>query len=256
MNQILYKGEIFGGVGEDVTNKHHTITLGGQEIETIGGENAEVFNNYKGYYMNIAEGDNSTVIGVLNRELNYIEENGQYIRPTLGSITTENNFVTGNGNLILTGSENFITGHYHEVSNSNYSIVAGFKNTVSNNANTGSVYGGAFVFGGWNYVNNADGTIISGAYHTVEGRCNLICGHENTGLSLSTSIIGGDNNNIKGDCALVCGRFNRIDQGKQSLIIGSNILSSAGTTSICPRIKTSNSTPSQLRRKTTGEAVL
>ena len=172
--------------------------------------------------MNIAEGDNSTVIGVLNRELNYIEENGQYIRPTLGSITTENNFVTGNGNLILTGSENFITGHYHEVSNSNYSIVAGFKNIVSNNANTGSVYGGAFVFGGWNYVNNADGTIISGAYHTVEGRCNLICGHENTGLSLSTSIIGGDNNNIKGDCALVCGRFNRIDQGKQSLIIGSN----------------------------------
>ena len=64
MNQILYKGKVYGGVGEDVTGKTYGNTTISSVTSFTGGTNSEIFNNYNGENkINIAEGNSSTIIG-------------------------------------------------------------------------------------------------------------------------------------------------------------------------------------------------
>ena len=205
MNQILYKGYTFGGVGEDVTNKQHTITLDEQELETVGGENSEVFNNYKGYSINIAEGQNSTVVGGENRELKYIKRDGQYIRST-GA--TENNFISGARNLILTGYYCFLSGNYNTIQSGLATGIIGQGNKAINS-------GESFVCGRTNILedNIAGGLLVGGAANHVENSYQgIVCGQSNTVTGGQSPVVFGQSNIVNGiySGGMVMGRSNKV----------------------------------------------
>ena len=196
MNQILYKGYTFGGVGEDVTNKQHTITLDGQELETIGGENSEVFNNYKDQDINIAEGNNSTVIGRDNKELKYIKQNGQYVRSEQNLYS---NFISGSRNLLLGGHYNTILG------DSNSSTGGGWGNLIAGASQHLDSYAECCtMLGEGNRIEVVETThpyylpqhsLISGKYNTGENPYQVhIFGFRNKSTNDSFSFIAGVDN--------------------------------------------------------------
>ena len=214
MNQILYKGEIFGGVGEDVTNKEHTITLDEQTLETIGGENSEIFNSYKDknyLYRNICEGDYSTVIGVNNKVLKYVEENNEWIRPTgFGNdISSHYNFIGGESNLITgTIGDSIVFGGYNKVK------IGGYYNAIfgsSHEIDTNSTYG-VFVAGQSNK--------ILGPGHD---HCSAVFGSSNTlkNNSAGSLLVGGNSNTIQSSYqGIVCGAGNQVNEAQSPAVFG------------------------------------
>lgn len=195
MNQIYYKGEIFGGVGEDVTNKKHTITLDNQELETIGGENSEIFNSYKdanNYYKNICESDFSTVIGQNNKILKYEKENDTWIKPA-GGLSSQYNFVGGQNNLV-TGS---VT----------HGIIYGMYNKVQNTTNSCAIA----IFGGHHDIQS------SGQYFFVGGSANKIKGSD-----YCSAVFGASNslNNNNAGCLLVAGNGNIVEDSYMGIVVG------------------------------------
>lgn len=164
MNQIYYKGEIFGGVGEDVTNKqysevtiHNPITNEVETFNPIGGQNAEIFNSYSGNGRNIAATPNSQIKGYNNKDLT---RSGQgSFNDIQGSGNTDINSVhlQGNGiNNFIDGSTfiNF-NGNNHKIKNVVFINVNGSGNIIKdsnhidnngennniNNISSGLIYG-------------------------------------------------------------------------------------------------------------------
>ena len=218
MNQILYKGEIFGGVGEDVTNKHHTITLDGQEIETIGGENSEIFNNYKVPGLNIAEGDNSFVIGYNNIEAEIKQENNSWVRDSDSIL--KNNFIGGGDNIIGSNSrDNFVYG--------NKNIVIGITNV--------QVASGNIINGRYNKVIGAEFSLFIGQRNKNTASCieSLIFGNSNNINTINHSLLGGDNNQVGTiQQSIIVGAHNEIQSVQSSIINGDYNIVSNCTSSI------------------------
>ena len=241
MNQILYKGEIFGGVGEDVTNKHHTITLDGQELETIGGENSEIFNNYKSPGLNIAEGNNSFVIGYNNIEAEIKQENNSWIKDS-DSILKNNfiggennivgsnsgdNFVYGIGNIVIgitnvqVASGNIINGRYNKVIGAEFSLFIGQrnKNTAScieslvfGNSNNIDTINHSLLGGDNNQIGNISQGIIIGVNNKIgSAYASIVSGADNIMSNFSHSIICGSDNHLSGTYSLLIGRSNNIN---------------------------------------------
>ena len=130
MNQILYKGEVFGGVGEDVTNKkyeeiiiHNPITDMDETFKPIGGQNAEIFNSYKDITdtsteRNIAACAFSQVNGESNKDL------------TRGAVGAYNN-ISGNLNISIDTTFLQENGNSNFVDNSRFAIVNGYNNHIN-----------------------------------------------------------------------------------------------------------------------------
>ena len=133
MNQILYKGQVYGGVGEDVTGKTYEKTLNSITSFT-GGTNSEIFNNYKGNNINIAEGDNSTVIGLNNIEAKITQDsNSNWGVDDSNNLILKNNFIGGENNIIGSNSKNnIIYGNgLQTTDNNNILIIGQFNKNVA-----------------------------------------------------------------------------------------------------------------------------
>lgn len=189
MNQILYKGEIFGGVGEDVTSKSYgniTITNPFTSQEQVfnnvtGGENSEIFNNYSGNNKNVAMGINSTIIGTSNKELKI--NDSQYTESFTGF-----NLISGAGNTLINGTYNFITGPSNWINNTNMSLILGAHN----------------------YIKQIERSLIAGIYNTVQNSSICILGCNNEAI----------NSTVDNGTATVIGNYNFITG--TSFIIGNN----------------------------------
>lgn len=250
MNQILYKGYTFGGVGEDVTNKQHTITLNEQELETVGGENSEVFNNYKGQNINIAEGENSTVIGSNNKELRYVLDGDQYVRPGFFSTKPEYNFINGWSNQILCGGYQSVLGKQnivqggdsHLVTGSGNKITGGSWSIISGSSNQINHATGCAIFGETNQTSATDwnipwDTMIVGKGNQIRGTGrSAIIGHENISDTDDFSLIVGTNNHTTnnhngeyGAGTYVFGGYNNVAWANGCIVVGyNNTVSSCG----------------------------
>ena len=171
MNQIYYKGEIFGGVGEDVTNKqysevtiHNPITNEDETFNPIGGQNAEIFNSYSENGRNIAATPNSQIKGWGNKDLT---RNGQ---GSFNDIQGSNNIDINSAYLQGNGSRNFIdgstfinfNGDNNKIKNVVYNNVNGSRNIIKdsnhidNNGDDNNInnISGSLIYGNQNKVNN------------------------------------------------------------------------------------------------------
>lgn len=285
MNQILYKGYTFGGVGEDVTNKqygevtiHNPITDEDETYNPIGGENSEIFNTYKGSSRNIASSGYTTVIGVGNKDLgqgtgeNFISGCYNINLGRMNNISGYSNFVDGPYNLI-TGADNKIEGDSFLVSgNENKAIKStnglGVANGIIGERNTiiGD-YSGCFIAGSKNTIDTSSIGGGNRGHMTVTGLSNylkdsdesLVTGSNNNVISSEYSLVAGYRNSITG-CPYVfcCGHDNIISEGTSFLIGGSSFEIEHLTNSIlCGRtsqfnivhnsiINTENSSASQI----------
>ena len=248
MNQILYKGEVYGGVGEDVTNKQYSeITIhnpmsGSDETYTpIGGENSEIFNCYKdkqtqigeeSIKRNISTGKYSTISGKSNRELteeNKESKNNFITGYNNTAINNQNNFIGGKGNFIKDSSESLIYGDQNHLSscgmsnfilgisnnsqgNSQGNIIIGSYNISQNNTSNNVILGSDN-----NITNGGSYLLVSGASNQINTSCDgsFVCGSANKILQHSTSssklIVGGQDNIIKGAYSgIVCGMSNQV----------------------------------------------
>ena len=144
MNQILYKGEIFGGVGEDVTNRYdntkiiyNPVSGNNETINLNNGDNSEIFNSYSGEDQNMACGDYSTAIGKknlsINGSYNFI---GGYSNTSLFNnnslIIGCNNFIkTNSSSTIMCIGNNLIYNRTEDTNN--YRLLLGVYNKIPNN---------------------------------------------------------------------------------------------------------------------------
>ena len=134
MNQILYKGNVYGGVGEDVTNRPGSSYIGNVLFNFTGGENSERFNSYRGSGLNIAEGKSSTIIGFNNIEAKVTKDNnGNWVKDNSNDLILKNNFIGGENNIIGSNSENnLIFGNgLQTTDNSNTLIIGQFNKNVA-----------------------------------------------------------------------------------------------------------------------------
>ena len=239
MNQILYKGEIFGGVGEDVTNKqyddvtiHNPITDQDETYTPIGGENAEIFNCYKDEIKsqierakrNIATTPYTTVIGNKNKDLPH--ENPAMKDEGCNFICGYNNINIGEFNFI-TGENNFSKGYRNAVFGSDNATV-GYENVLFGSLN--KIYKTDMevfrnMVNGINikvtgYQNLANGGIhnIHGIYMFVTGQGNIV------DYAAYSSILGegnqmtGQNGTYNGSC--IIGSNNKMQGGSATIILG------------------------------------
>lgn len=214
MNQILYKGYTFGGVGEDVTNKqyddviiHNPITDQDETYTPVGGENAEIFNSYKDkngqlssedIKRNIATGKYSTISGENNKELTEQGEKSQY------------NTIVGKDNVNINGKGNFIGGISNFVQNGGYCLIYGARNYLigdyngiigNNNKIIGSNSYGGFITGQNNILENSGESFVCGYTNTLENNSAgglLVGGTTNTITNSYQGIICGQNNKVYG----------------------------------------------------------
>ena len=252
MNQILYKGYTFGGVGEDVTNKqydnvtiHNLITDQDETYSPVGGENAEIFNCYKGSNRNIASTPYTTIIGLGNKDFlkqdfpageNFI---GGCYNINLGqwnNILGRANFVQGSSNTVF-GESNEVNGHALFISGTANKAI-GTDDSVLMLHDSGIIgklnelYGdsdGSFIVGYGNKINvrssagNRTHTFVSGNYNnTTSCSESLICGDHNNASDCEFSLIFGINNNfLNGDACFLGGRDNLIrTSGDNSIFMG------------------------------------
>lgn len=241
MNQILYKGEIFGGVGEDVTNKQYNKTIGSITTFT-GGTNSEIFNNYKNAGLNIAEGDSSIVIGYNNIEAKIKQENDNWVRDS-DNFILKNNFIGGGNNIVGSNSRdnfvygdenivigitnvqvargNIINGRYNKVIGAEFSLFIGQrnKNTAScieslvfGNSNNINVINHSLLGGDSNQIGTIHQSIIVGAHNEIQTvQSSIINGDSNIVSNCTSSIINGLNNHLSGSYNLAIGRSNNIN---------------------------------------------
>ena len=213
MNQILYKGYTFGGVGEDVTNKQYgTITIHNpatDQDETytpVGGENAEIFNSYKGEDRNIASTHYTIVTGFSNKDLPSTNISESYGFNTIGGSYNinkgYNNTLFGKNNF-SEGTNNFIAGYSNLITDTIYGVIilgnnnsstSDYHTLITGYNNTTSQSGYSFVFGGGNTFTDCDYGIYGGNGNTVSDGTAIVYG---TGIVLSHangySLIVGEN---------------------------------------------------------------
>lgn len=212
MNQILYKGEIFGGVGEDVTNKQGVIkTPDGYVLSTIGGQNSEIFNSYKDNNRNTAEGIGSTVIGINNHDLDYYGFDDGYFRP-ISPWDAKYNFIGGSNNLVFGGQQNIIYGENIQAHSSSHSLIMGKDHKIP--------------YSSYN--------LIIGEFSIGGGAGNVLIGDHLYGFNHDL-FIGERCWAVNGDYNLLFGKANSAVQGKYNLIFGQDNrtgTSSMGTSDI------------------------
>lgn len=171
MNQIYYKGDIYGGVGEDVTNKqysevtiHNPITNEDETFNPVGGQNAEIFNSYSGNSRNIATTQYSQIKGVGNKDLT------RNVQGSFNDIQGSNNIDIYSSYLQGNGSNNFIdgstfinfNGNLNKIKNVVYSYVNGTENIIKDsnfidsngNKNNINNISNGLIYGNQNNVNN------------------------------------------------------------------------------------------------------
>lgn len=141
MNQIYYKGEIFGGVGEDVTNKqysevtiHNPYTNEDETFNPIGGQNAEIFNSYSGNGRNIATTQYSQIKGVGNKDLSRSWSGGCNDIQGQGNIAIDSFNLSGNGdyNFIDGGKDTNFNGNGHGIKNVMFNNISGYRHDIEN----------------------------------------------------------------------------------------------------------------------------
>lgn len=190
MNQIYYKGEIFGGVGEDVTNKqysevtiHNPITNKDETFNPIGGQNAEIFNSYDGEWRNIATTANSQIKGTGNKDLSRSWSTSYNDIQGSGNIDIDSGFLNGNGYENFIDGSSFINfhgytckmknvtyiniyGYSHEIENVLFSNINGSENIIkdSNHINNN---------GDYNEINNISGGLFYGNSNKVNSYPNV-----------------------------------------------------------------------------------
>ena len=220
MNQILYKGEIFGGVGEDVTNKQYNKTIGSITTFT-GGTNSEIFNNYKNAGLNIAEGDSSIVIGYNNIEAKIKQENDNWVRDS-NNLILNNNFIGGENNIIG--------------SNSKDNFVYGINNIIIGIA-SGQPAKGNIVSGQYNKIRGAESSLFIGQKNKNTASCveSLVFGISNNIDTLNHSLLGGDSNQVGViSQGIIIGVNNEIGSAYASIVSGAgNIMSTFSHSIIC-----------------------
>ena len=216
MNQILYKGEVYGGVGEDVTNKqygeitiHEPVTGNNVTYIPVGGENSEIFNCYKNENVqsgeeakerNISTGQYSTIFGKSNKELT--DEDKE----------SKNNFIIGYNNIAINNQNNFIGGTNNFIKlKSNSSLIYGDNNYLANCEKSN------FILGDKNSsTTNNSNNIIMGFFNDSQGNqsSNTIIGQSNElRFSGTGNVILGQSNKITngGNYLLVSGSSNHIE---------------------------------------------
>ena len=218
MNQILYKGQVYGGVGEDVTGKTYEKTLNSITSFT-GGTNSEIFNNYKGNNINIAEGDNSTVIGLNNIEAKIKKDNNIWIKDVNDSVL-KNNFIGGEENKIGSNTKN--------------SFIFGYKNTLVG-ITSGQPANGNIIGGKENRVRQAEYSLFIGQNNENSTSCvdSIIFGTDNTIDTIDHSLLGGDGNQLTfGSQSVIMGLTNEISSSIASFITGTHLEVTSSTRSL------------------------
>lgn len=224
MNQILYKGHTFGGVGEDVTNKqygevtiHNPITDEDETYNPIGGENAEIFNAYK---ENIASSGYTTVIGLNNKDIrtetltaeNFIS--GCYNT----SIDSEYMNISGIGNFVKDSMETLVTGVNNNVYKTYQGLISGSGNIVINAQNP-------FIHGHDNIIKNQTrpGDTSIAAVGMVIGRRNVI-----DYIDGAVAVIGSENKLLRANNngTIVCGMNNEMNNTNSAFVCGDNHIGS------------------------------
>lgn len=251
MNQILYKGHTFGGVGEDVTNKqynnvtiHNPITDQDETYSPVGGENAEIFNCYKGSRRNIASTPYTTIIGQSNKDLlNQSYSNGYnmiggYLNINKGQRNTifgQANFVQGEDccvfgiNNDINGRQIFISGTANKALSTNNELPLHDSGIIGKLNELWGDTVGDFIVGYKNRIDarsssgNRGHIFVSGNYNNATS-CSesLICGDHNNASDCEFSLIFGINNNfLNGDACFLGGRNNLIrTDGNNSIFMG------------------------------------
>lgn len=249
MNQILYKGYTFGGVGEDVTNKqyddvtiHNPITDQDETYTPVGGENAEIFNSYKDkngqlpsedIRRNIATGKYSTISGKNNKELTEQGKNSQY------------NTIVGKNNININGQGSFVGGLNNFVQNGNYCLIYGSSNIFQGRGYCNGIIGSSnkiktsndsvyqnFITGSGNIIEDSTTNFVCGEGNTLKNNQNggiFVQGRSNEVSDSYMGIVSGMSNKVEhAQFPAVFGQYNIIEKiaagaiiaGKQNEIYG------------------------------------
>lgn len=232
MNQILYKGKVYGGVGEDVTNKSYgNITVTNPVTSqtstfnnVVGGVNSEIFNIYSGENKNVAAGTCSTVIGSGNKEVgagyfNFVSgwNNTLVTTGVVGEPPIIGSVVGGSNNILYAaGSDNAVFGTDNKVLGQHTNFCAGDQNTISTGVHN-AVFGSQNTCkGNANFIIGQSNAITTSAYDTIIG------GIENSSVSSEHSLITGSQNTISTSDidSVICGNENTFGTVYQSLASG------------------------------------
>ena len=241
MNQILYKGYTFGGVGEDVTNKqyddvtiHNPITDQDETYTPVGGENAEIFNSYKDKTVNeqsiernIATGEYSSVSGVNNKELTGSGQNS-----LINTISGRKNTVIDSTAINESGQENFILTSAHIVGNglnntinqSSAIFINGYRNSLNGTTYTNINGDGNRIIGSrMNRAIGSGSTITNSNYINNKGNGNTINNDS------SVELFGDGNTTASNNKLLILGDGNSANENSYTSVIGSsNTLKNCG----------------------------
>lgn len=226
MNQILYKGYIFGGVGEDVTNKqydeitiHNPITDQDETYTPVGGENAEIFNSYKdkngqlpseNIRRNIATGKYSTISGENNKELTEQGENSQY------------NTIVGKDNININGWGSFVGGLNNFVKDGWYNLIYGSGNTFQGSGYCNGIIGSS------NKIKTSNNSVyqnfITGSGNTLENSMeSFVCGAGNILRNNSSGgiFVQGNGNEVSDSyMGIVSGMSNKVEHAQSPAVFG------------------------------------